>query len=273
MRLGIEAGGDTLDLANELNIRGVPIDGTSLVQDGVNATLSPLRERGLEVCQIGAFGYNPLSEDRNAVEAESAKLSKIIELAPETGCRYIVIGPGNYHPSGFGHYDRRNFAPEAVDALAEGIKPMVELAEKNKVCLCVEPYLKCVIHGAEQFQQLHRKVGSDSLRCNVDPTSLYDFRNAVGPEQIVRETCEGLAGHVGLVHVKEVAVAEGFHLHMGLAPLAEGHTDWALLLERIAPHVPEDSWVILEHILSLQQGGEDYRILIDAAGRAGVDLL
>jgi sugar phosphate isomerase/epimerase len=272
MRLGIEAGGDTLDLANELNIRGVPIDGNALVEQGVEATLAPLRDRGLEACQIGAFGYNPLSDDRTAAAAESEKLSKIIELAPGTGCRHIVIGPGNYHPSGFGHYDRRNFTSEAIDALAEVLRPMVALAEQHNVQLCIEPYLKGVICGAKPFQRLHEAIGSDALQCNVDPTSLYDFHTAISPARLIRESCEGLAGHIGLVHVKEIAVREGFHLQMGLAPLADGHTDWALLLELIAPHLPEDSWVILEHILSPEQGREDYRILMDAADRAGVAL-
>ena len=64
MRLGLEAGKYTLDLAAELGIAGVPISAGSLVEEGVEATLAPLRERGLQVCQIGAFGYNPLSTDR-----------------------------------------------------------------------------------------------------------------------------------------------------------------------------------------------------------------
>lgn len=272
MRLGLEAGSDTLNLAGELSIQGVPIDGGSLVQDGVDATLSPLRDRELQVCQIGAFGFNPLSEDRAAVQSETEKLARIIELAPDTGCPHIVIGPGNYHPSGFGHYDLRNFQAEAIGTLAEGLQPMVELAEARKVRLCIEPYLKGVIHSAERFSQLHAIVSSDALRCNVDPTSLYDFHNAVAPEQTIRDVCEGLAGHVGLVHVKEVAVSEGFHVHMGLAPLAEGNTDWALLLQLISPHVPEDSWVILEHVLSVEQGRADHRVLMDAASRAGVEL-
>ena len=45
MRLGLEAGKDTLDLAVELGIRGVPISADRLVQDGVQATLAPLRIR------------------------------------------------------------------------------------------------------------------------------------------------------------------------------------------------------------------------------------
>ena len=50
MRLGLEAGKDTHDLAVELGIKGVPISAEQLVRDGVEATLAPLRARGLQVC-------------------------------------------------------------------------------------------------------------------------------------------------------------------------------------------------------------------------------
>lgn len=272
MRLGLEAGGDTLPLAAELGIRGVPIDGGSLVRDGVQATLKPIREYGLEVCQIGAFGFNPISDDREGVERAGAELREMITLAGQTGCRYIVIGPGNHHPSGFAHYDERNFAPDAIALLADALRPFVSMAEENGVRLCVEPYLKGVVHSSERFLRLHERVGSDALRCNVDPSSLYDFHDAISPQQIIRRTCGDLAGHVGLVHIKEVVVHEGFHVHMGLAPLRDGNTDWSLVLELIVPHVPEDGWVILEHILSPEQGRQDFAILRSASDRAGVEL-
>lgn len=272
MRIGLEAGGDTLALAVELGIRGVPIDGGALVRDGVEATVKPIREYGLEVCQIGAFGFNPISDDREAAARAAEELRQIIALADEAGCRHIVIGPGNHHPSGFAHYDRRNFEPSAIDQLADALRPFVGIAEANGVRLCVEPYLKGVVHSSAQFLKLHERVGSDALRCNVDPSSLYDFHHAVSPERIIRGICEDLAGHVGLVHIKEVAVQEGFHIHMGLAPLQEGNTDWSLLLELIAPHVPDDSWVILEHVLSPEQARQDFTILQAAAKRVDVEL-
>jgi len=272
MRLGLEAGGDTLELAVELGIRGVPVDGGSLVNDGVDAALAPLRSRGLEVCQIGAFGYNPLSSDVDAAKQQAELLRCIIPLAGETGCRNVVIGPGNYHPSGFGHYDLRNFEPQAVHAFADAIAPLVALAEEHGVCLSIEMYLKGVIHSVSQFKALRRLVGCDALRANVDPSSLYTFWHAVHPARAVEDVCTGLAGHYGLVHVKEVAVSEGFHVHMGLVPLGMGHTDWAQMLRLVSPHMPEDSWLILEHVLSPEEGRQSYRVLMDAAGKARVTL-
>ncbi len=145
MRLGLDAGANTLDLAVELGIRGVPISAEQLVRDGVEATLAPLRERGLQVCQIGAFGFNVLSTDRAKQARQQAILEQAIPLAAATGCPYIVICGGNYHRSGFGAGDARNFTDAALDEIAAGLAPLLALAEQHGVRLSIEPYLKTAI--------------------------------------------------------------------------------------------------------------------------------
>jgi len=272
MQLGIEAGSDTITLAKELGIRGVPVDGGALLREGVEATLKPVRENGLQVCQIGAFGFNPISDDHAAAQRAGAALQQMIELASQTGCRHIVIGPGNYHPSGFAHYDIRNYKAESITAMATSIEPYIRLAEDHDVRLCIEPYVKGVVHSPEQFLKLQEAIGSPALRCNIDPSSLYDFHGALHSDAVIHDLCSKLKDHIGLVHIKEIGVQEGFHLHMGLAPLSEGNTNWPLLLELIAPYIPSDSWIILEHVLSKQQAHDDYTILLQAAAQANVTL-
>lgn len=268
MQLGLEAGTDTLDLAVEAGIKGVPIAAEGLVNEGVEKTLAPLQERGLRVCQIGALGYNPLNLD----PAQHARLEQAIPLAPETGCPYIVISPGNYHTSTFGGTDPRNFGDQALDEMAAALRPLVKLAEAHGAQLTIEAYLKGAICSVERFLALHEQVGSDALKMNLDVTSLYDFRDMVDPSILIHETCTGLAGHYGLVHIKEVALDEGFHIHAGLAPLGKGATDWAEMLRLAAPHIPDDSWVILEHVLSPEEGRTSLKILRAAATDARVTL-
>lgn len=272
MRLGLEAGPYTLDLAVEEGIQGVPISINQLVDDGVEATLGPLRARGLSVCQIGAFGYNPLSTDREAQVRETDLLERALPLAAATGCPYIVICGGNYHPSGFGAGDRRNFTDKALDEIAEALTPLLRLAEDNEVKLSIEPYLKTAIHSPARFLALWGRVQSDALRVNIDPTSLYDYWDLWNPQATVERVCTDLAGHYGLVHVKEVALDEGFHIHAGLAPLGEGPTDWGQMLGLIAPHVPDDSWVILEHVQTAEEGRASLALVREAAKAAGVTL-
>lgn len=273
MRLGLEAGPHTLDLAVEQDVSGVPISMDQLVNDGVDAVLKPLRERGLEVCQIGAFGYNPLSSNREAQTRQAEILREAIPLAAATGCPYIVICGGNYHPSGFGAGDRRNFTEEALDEIAKALAPMLKLAEAHGARLSIEPYLKTAIYSPERFLSLWGRVQSEALCINVDPTSLYTYWDLWDPRETVSRVCTELAGHYGLAHLKEVALDEGFHIHAGLAPLGQGATDWAQVLRLMAPNMPQDSWAILEHVQTPEEGRASLALLRKAAEAEGVILI
>jgi sugar phosphate isomerase/epimerase len=273
VRLGLEAGGHTLDIAVKHGIKGVPIYIDSLVNDGVEKTLAPLRERGLDVCQIGAFGYNPLSTDEAEQDRQTKMLEHVIPLANDTGCSYITICGGNYHPSGFGAADLRNFKPDALDKIARKLSPLIKLAEKHKVKLTIEAYLKTAINSPETFLELWQKIGSDNLCVNVDVTSLYDVCDVWDSTKTVEHVCNSLAGHYGLGHIKDVKLDDGFHVHMGLGPLGSSNTDWSQVLRLMSPNMPGDSWVILEHVASPEEADSSIKLLREAAIKADVTLV
>jgi sugar phosphate isomerase/epimerase len=273
MRLGLEAGGHTLELAVQHDIKGVPIYMDQLANDGVEKTLAPLKERGLEVCQIGAFGYNPLSTDEAEQVRQTVMLEQIIPMANDTGCSYIVICGGNYHPSGFGAADARNFTPQALERIAQKLSPLVNLAEKHNVKLSIEAYLKTTINSPLAFLALWQKINSDALRVNIDVTSLYDARDVWNSTKTVEGICTSLARHYGLGHIKDIKLEEGFHIHMGLGPLGSSNTDWSQVLRLMAPHMPEDSWLILEHVFTPEEADSSLKLLRDAAMKAGVTLV
>jgi sugar phosphate isomerase/epimerase len=270
MRLGLEAGEHTLDVAVKHGIKGVPIYSDQLVNDGLEKTLAPLKERGLEVCQIGAFGYNPLSTDEAEQVRQTKMLEQLIPMAKDTGCSYITICGGNYHPSGFGAADARNFEKNAIDKIATKLSPLVSLAEKHGVNLTIEAYLKTAINSPETFLELHKKISSKFLRVNIDVTSLYDVRDSWDSSKTVEHVCTSLAGHYGLGHIKDVKLEEGFHIHMGLGPLGSSNTDWSQVLRLMNPHMPEDSWLILEHVSSAEEADSSIMLLRNAATKAGV---
>jgi len=269
MRIGLEAGPETAAIAARHGVRGVPIGASDLVRKGVQKVIQPLNELNLKVCQVGAFGYNPLHPDRSIRESEREIVMQCIPLLKEVDCRYIVICGGNYHPNGFGGVDRRNFTSAALDAVAAELQPLLRRAADDGVIISIEPYLKTAVNSADTFLQLHQLCGSDNLKANLDVSSLYDFWGLVDPAPVCRETCKKLAEHIGLVHVKEVSLSEGFHIHSGLAPLSKGNTDWRSVFEMVGSHVPDDSWVMLEHVQSEDEaieGLEKLRRDIELAG-------
>jgi sugar phosphate isomerase/epimerase len=272
LKIGIEAGGNTTALAREHRFKGIPIGLDELVRDGVEETLRPLSEEGLQPCQVGAFGFNPLHPEREYREEMDKRMVKAIPLAEKAGCPWIVINGGNLHPSGFFHGDPWNFTREARSLVAQRLHPLLNLAERHGVRISIEPYIKSCVCSVEAFLDIREQAGSDALRINIDVTNFYDLGDMWDPSAKIREVCRGLEGHYGLVHLKEVALREGFHIHIDLAPFDKGPTPWDLVLRETAPHTPADAWVILEHIESIEDGRRAVDLLRQSAEKAGVSL-
>ncbi len=272
MRLAIEAGSHTLDCAVALGITGVPVDGYALVKDGVAATLAPLAERGLIPCQAGAYGFNPLGAD---VAEQTSALHQIIARAAEAGIRHVPIAPGNHHASQWGMHDARNFTDQALEQLATALAPVAATAERHGVVLTIEPYLKSAISSPERMLALKRRIASPAVQVTLDVSNWYGSPELLDPATASaanRRACATLTGHYSHIHVKEIALSDGFHLHAGLAPLGKGPTDWAEVLTLVAPHVRDDAWVMLEHVASPEEAAASVAHLREAAKRAGVAL-
>jgi len=112
----------------------------------------------------------------------------------------------------------------------------------------------------------------DAREANIDVTSYYDYRDFIDPNDTVKQVCTKLAGHYGLGHIKDIALKDGFHLNAGLAPLGSSPTNWANVLKLMEPHMPDDSWLILEHVLSPEEARNSVAYLRNAAEQAGVTL-
>jgi sugar phosphate isomerase/epimerase len=272
IRFGIEVGPHTREMAKELGIKGVPIDVNELISRG-DALITEIKNDELEICQIGAFGYNPLHPDTSFLASQTEVIEKAIPLAASTGCPYIVINGGNFHPSGFGHGDKRNFTNDALNSMAERLKPLCELAEEHGAIISIEPYIKSAMSSAAQFSKLSALVGSPALKMNLDVTNFYDLADMWDTQPKIINTCKEQAPHYGLVHVKEIGLKEGFHIHMELCPIDEGATDWELMIREAAPHVPESSWLILEHVGSPEEARRCVPFLRAVAKRGGVELI
>jgi sugar phosphate isomerase/epimerase len=272
MRLGVEAGKETLAVAMEHGVRGVPISAEALVRDGVEATLAPLRAQGLAPCQVGAFGYNPLHPDKDHLARQRALLEQAIPLAAATGCPYLVICGGNYHPSGFGDGDARNFTSSALDEAAAELAPVLALTERHGASLVVEPYLKTAVSTPERFVALQARCGSPALKVTLDVANFYTYDDMWRATESARHAVALLGPHTGIVHIRDLALAPGFHIHIGLCPLGAGPTDWDTILPLIAPYVPGDAWVVLEHVKDAEEARVSLAHLRGVVTRTGLAL-
>jgi sugar phosphate isomerase/epimerase len=272
MRLGLSIGGPVFEIAQEYGAAGIAIWFEELVSKGPDQATGEIRQHGLEVCQIGAHTFNPLHPDSGELARQRDLLEKTISLAPETGCRDILVNGGNYEPEGagfaMGHPD--NFTDKALDAAARGLEDVVKSAEKHGCNIVVEPFVQCVVNTPERFLALKEKVGSDALTVTLDICNFFNYEALWHPTEVVRHACTTLAGHYTVVHAKDVKLTPGVIIHMDEAPLGTGVMDWVTAMEHIGRVLPADGYVVLEHADTAEAARCGLDNLRKAAEQAGV---
>lgn len=274
MKLGIDAGGASLEYAAEHGAAGVTVSSKEIFNKGLDAVIDPILAAGCEICQINAMGYNPLYPDKEQLKEQRDVVLKVIELTESLECPYISINAGNYHSSGFLHGDKKNRTAAALADIAEEIKPVLNHAGKRGKKICLEPYVKGAVYSAESYLTLRDLLGSDSkaLRINLDVASLYDLDALMNPEFFCVSLCRKLQGHAGLVHLKDIKLEEKFHIHADLTPLGKGVTNWKQVIENVVPWLDEESWLVIEHVQSSEEAGSSIKLIRDLCAEAGFRL-
>lgn len=271
MKLGLMMGGDMIAVAKDLGFYSIPVWADELAKKGAKETCRPLRDAGLEVHTIGAFGFNPLNPDTAEQEQQRKVLKKVIDLAADTGARDILINGGNYGKSfALGH--AQNDSDAALDKAAAELAPFLKQAEKRGVYLTIEPFIQCAISTPERFLRLKEKVNSEHLMVTLDVCNFYTYATMWRPTELARHVCGMLRGHYRVAHAKDLRVEEGVHIHIAECPLGDGVTDWKTILTYVKQDLPMDGWFILEHCKTPEDAKYSLGNLLKAAKAAGANL-
>jgi len=271
IRFAVEVGKDTEALALESEIKGVPGDVGTLIREGVQAVIEPLQEKGLALCELMHFGLNLLHPDEATRQKGIDELIAVIPLARKASCPYIVTTAGNYNPNLFALGSPDNLSDEALSIAAKGLSEPLKMAESEGVYLCIKPFIKTAVFSAERFLRLKEMTGSEHLKVSLDVSGMYEVTDIWNPRPKVLENCRLLKDHIGLLHLKEVDMVPGYYVQIELAPHDKGPTPWDLILKECSDSVPEDSWVIIEHIANLDDGRRAVALMKKTAQSLGIE--
>ena len=262
---------EAAEVAQRIGAHGLPLWVNALVPHGPEAATGPIREAGMKVCQIGAFGYNPLSPNREEQAMQAAWLREAIPLVGQVGCPHLVINSGNYDEAGFlrGHPD--NFTERALDEVATALEPVLALAEEHGARIVIEPMVHCVVSTPERYVALKQRVRSEALRINLDLCNFFTLGDMWQPTETVERLCGALSGHYDLVHCKDLAVTQDVHIHIDETPLGTGAVDWATAMRHIARDLPADGWFIYEHVKCADDARAGAKLLRDMAQKTGIE--
>lgn len=165
-----------------------------------------IRAEGLRCRAVGAY-VNCLRPETVIMNTRRDDFPKALDYAARLGATHAVAWTGGWLPD-LMKADRRNYAPEAHDAILGFLDPYLKRLEQNRLTLALESYITLACPDAPSLRRLldrlPKTVGAVLDPPNLTPPSRYEDR-----DQVLREMFETLAGRIVLVHCKDFRLRPG----------------------------------------------------------------
>jgi len=241
-----------------------------LLDERKQAIRDSLARHGLAIANVNAFMMNTVGDPRQpywhpswiepdphyrAIRREHTK--RALVLAAELGAPSIQTEPGGPLPRG-------QSWTEAAGVFYDEFMPCVEVAERHRVLLLIEPEPGLLIERFEQYLEFADRVGSPWLGLNFDVGHAY----CVGQDP--QDWIARMAPHTKHYHVEDIAPSR---VHRHLVP-GRGAIDFEATLRAIA-RSGYDGWITVElypYVENPDEAGREAKEYLEGVlGKLGKD--
>jgi sugar phosphate isomerase/epimerase len=212
-----------------------------LPEEHKQAIRDTLQKHHLAISNVNAFMMNAINDSRQRYwhpswiepdphyrQIRIDHTKRALTLARELGAPCITTEPG-------GPVEKGASWSAALKLFVEGLKPVLDHAQKEGILLLVEPEPDLLIERADQFLELMQHLDSPALGLNFDIGHFY----CVGDDPAA--TVPRLATYTRHYHLEDIAATR---VHHHLIP-GEGAIDFAATLRAIRA-TGYDGWITIE---------------------------
>ena len=212
-----------------------------LLEEQKQGLRDSLKKNNLAISNINAFMMHAVNDprqrywhpswiepDRHYRQIRIDHTMRALTLAKELGAPNITTEPG-------GPVEPGGSWSAALKLFVEGLKPVVEHAEKEGVLLLVEPEPGLLVETCDQFLELMRHLDSPAVGMNFDIGHAY----CVGDEPAT--SIPKVAKYIRHFHLEDIAATR---VHHHLIP-GEGAIDFAAAVRAIRA-MKYGGWITIE---------------------------
>lgn len=212
-----------------------------LLNEQKEAIRRALADNRLAISNVNAFMMNAINDarqrywhpswiepDRHYRQVRIDHTRRALTLAREIGAPCITTEPG-------GPVEPGGSWQAALKRFVEGLKPVLEHAEKEGVLLLIEPEPGLLVETADQFLELMQHLDSPAAGLNFDVGHAYCVGDDPAP------TIRRMAKYIRHFHLEDIAATR---VHHHLVP-GEGAIDFAATFRAIRD-IGYDGWVTVE---------------------------
>ena len=160
----------------------------------------------LDIAVLGCY-LNLATPDKEAYRKTVERYVAHLRFAALLGCG--VVGTETGAPNVDYHYEEACKSEDALKIFIEGVRPVVEAAEKSGVILAIEPVARHIVYTPERARKVLDEIASPNLQIIFDPVNLLDEQNCHDHKAVIKNAIDVLGPDIAIVHVKDFDLKDG----------------------------------------------------------------
>lgn len=196
-------------------------------EDAVIARIAAAgRDEGVALVALSGT-YNMAHPDPVKRRAGLTGLETVLRVAAGVGIGLVTLCTGTRHPTDQWARHPHNNDPSAWADMAVEMSLALDLAERYKVELGIEPEQANIVQSTQDARRLIDDMGSSRLKIVFDPANLFERADSDSARDMVARSVGPAAGVIAMVHAKDR------HANGRFATAGQGIVDFVDLLARI----------------------------------------
>lgn len=128
-----------------------------------------------------------------------------------------------------------NHTDEALEVFIEGLRPVVEYAEKMGVIIAIEPVYKHIVCNFERARRVLDAIDSPNLQLIFDPVNVLYAGNYEKQDELIRTAFELCGNDICCMHLKDFVLENG---EMKSVRSGSGLLNYPLLMSYVKTYKP-----------------------------------
>ncbi|MDR2619366.1 MAG: sugar phosphate isomerase/epimerase [Treponema sp.] len=235
-------------MAKECGFRAVafPLDYRSGTAE-IDRLVKVLAEEDIVIAEVGAWGNNCLSPDKNIKKASLENSKKQLALAEYIGACCCVNVTGS-HTAQWDGPSQDSHSEEVFAEAVEAIREILDAVNPQKTRFCIETMPYMIPDSPDCYARLIKAVDRPGFAAHLDMVNLVNsperyYRNA----DLTRECFEKFGSKIVSLHIKDITLRPSLTVHLDECLVGEGGFDHACLLKEAAK-LPPDTPALVEHM-------------------------
>lgn len=218
-----------------------------------------MRQRGLTMSAVSGT-FNMIHPDPHQRQIGLRRLEALAQACSDMGTGLITLCTGTRDPENMWRHHPDNVSPAAWNDLCGSMECAIEIAERNRVTLAIEPEVSNVVDSASKARRLLDEMGSPMLRVVIDGANLFHAGELPRMREVLSEAFDLLGDAIVLAHAKDLGRdGEAGHEAAGMGALDYDH--YITLLNSIGYNGP-----LILHGLREEQVSSCVRFLLSKVG-------